>query len=128
MENVLDLQIEDNKDIYFNTNGKFNISKVAENCGISLSNVTPLELESIRKELNDEGLISERDAYALELFVARTRSDVALENGCSDNYAYYNIRFNVLDKVNYFKKIDIEYNIDKANLNLYDTVLDLIGN
>lgn len=127
MEDVLNLNIENNKDIYF-TNGKININKVAENCGISLNNATPLELQSLRKEIYDEGLMSEKEADALEFFISRTYSDIAHENGCSEEYAYKNVRFNVSDRANYYKKEDIEYNIDQAIRNLDDIVLDLIKN
>lgn len=37
MEKVLDLQIKNNKDSYYDVNGKININKIAEECGISKS-------------------------------------------------------------------------------------------
>lgn len=135
MEKVLDLQVESNKDIYYN-NGKININKVAEDCGIPLNNITPLEVQSLREELKDEGLIDERTSDALEFFVSRACSDIAHINGCYDVAsiikeefnAYNNIRFNVSERANYYKKEDIEYNLDQTIKNLDDIILDLIRN
>lgn len=125
MEDVLNLKIENNKDAYF-TNGKIDINKVAKDCDVSLNNATPLELESIRRELKDEGLISEQESDALDQFVRRAWTDIEHENGCSMFDAYKNIKFNVSERANAYKKEDIEYNIDQRIKNLDDMVLDLI--
>lgn len=125
MNNVLNLQIENNKDTYF-TNGKININKIAEDCGISLSNATPLEIESIRQELYEEKLITEKESDALNVLSLRCSWDTAHETGTSDEYAYKNIRFNFFEKANYYKKLDLEYNTGQAIRNLDDIVLNLV--
>lgn len=123
MEKVVDLNIEDNKNIYFDKNGKININKVASDCGISLSNATPLELQSLNQELKDEGMIDEKTYEAFDFFIDRACSDISHDiNGkysfASEKYVYNNVRFDSFEKALYFKKFDISHNADQNIKNI----------
>lgn len=125
MEKVLDLQIQNNKDIYY-TNEKINLNKVAENCGISLNNATPLELESLRKELKDEGLIDEKTADGLESFISRIDDNTFLKTGCSYSDSYNNMRVDVLKEVLYFKDLDSCHDASSYSREIDDMILGMI--
>lgn len=126
MGKILDLQIKNNKDSYYDTNGKININKIAEKCGISINNATPIELQSLRSELKGEDLISDDMDNNLDIFINRAFSD-NLSNKNSSNYdAYNNIKINVLEKANYFMKIDYKYN-DLINGNIDNGILKFFG-
>lgn len=125
MEKVLDLQIKNNKDIYY-TNGKIDINKIAKDCGISLDNVTPLELESIRKELTDEGLIDEKTSNALETFVSRIDSDTVDKTGCSYFDSYNNIRISALKEALYFKDLDSGSGATSQSREIDNIILEII--
>lgn len=124
MEKVLDLQIQNNKDIYY-TNEKINLNKVAENCGISLNNATPLEIESLRNELKDEGLIDEKTADGLESFISRIDFHTIIKTGCSLNDSYNNIRVNLLKGALYFKDLDSCYGANSDSREIDDIILEM---
>lgn len=85
-------------------------------------------MESIRQEIYGEGLITERESDALNIFDLRCCWDNAHDAGTSDDYAYKNIRFNVSEKASYYKKLNLEYNTGQAIRNLDDALLTLIKN
>lgn len=126
MEKVLDLKIPNNKDIYY-TNEKINLNKVAENCGISLTNATPLELESLRKELKDEGLIDEKTADGLDSFISRIDFHTIVKTGCSLNDSYNNKRVNVLKEALYFKDFDSRSDSNSQSSEIDDLILGILG-
>lgn len=125
MEKVLDLQIKNNKDTYY-TNGNININKVAKDCGISLDNATPLELESLRSELKDEGLIDEKTADGLESFISRTQYDTFIKTGCSLDDSYNNIRINVLNEALHFKDLDSCHDANSYSREIDDMILGIV--
>jgi len=122
MEKVLDLQIQNNKDTYYDSNGKLNINKILEDCGISLNNATPIELQSLRSELKGENLIDDDIDNNLDTFINRAFSDNFSNGNYSKYDVYNNIKFNVLEKANYFKGIDHNFN-DLINYNIDNTIL-----
>lgn len=122
MEKVLDLQIQNNKDTYYDSNGKLNINKILEDCGISLNNATPIELQSLRSELKGENLIDDDIDNNLDTFINRAFSDNFSNGNYSKYDVYNNIKFNVLEKANYFKGIDHNFN-DLTNYNIDNTIL-----
>lgn len=58
MGNVIDLDISNNKEIYLKENGKIDFNKVANDVGISLSNCSFKELNSLKIELEREGFVN----------------------------------------------------------------------
>lgn len=62
IKNVMKLEIDENKDKYYNIDGKLNIEKVFNACGTSLDSCTPRESLGIFSELKEEGLI-DRNQY-----------------------------------------------------------------
>lgn len=57
VENVMKLDIKDNKDRYYNSDGVLNIEQVFNDCGISLNTCSPKEAAGIFSELGSEGLL-----------------------------------------------------------------------
>lgn len=126
MEKILDLEIKNNKQNYYDNSGKININKIAEKCGISLNNATPIELQSLRSELKHEGLIDDGIDYNLDIFINRSFSDNFL-NGNSSRYDIYNSKkFDVFQKVNFFMKTDYKYN-DLINYNIDNNILNFFS-
>jgi hypothetical protein len=124
MKKVLNLQIANNKDAYF-TNGEVNINKVAKDCNISFDNATPLELESLRRELTYEGLIDEKKSDILDSFISRIVDDTVLNTKCSYSDAYNNIRVNVKKEALHFKDLDSTPGLDSDNSKIDDIILGI---
>ncbi|KHD14919.1 hypothetical protein ACQPVA_18255 [Clostridium butyricum] len=57
IENVMKLDINNNKDRYYNSEGILNIEQVFNDCGISLNTCSPKEASGIFSELGSEGLL-----------------------------------------------------------------------
>ena len=57
IENVMKLDINNNKDRYYNSDGILNIEQVFNDCGISLNTCSPKEASGIFSELGSEGLL-----------------------------------------------------------------------
>lgn len=57
IENVMKLDIKNNKERYYNSNGVLNIEQVFNDCGISLNTCSPKEAAGIFSELGSEGLL-----------------------------------------------------------------------
>lgn len=65
MEKVIDLDIDNNKDRYLKADGETDINKVADALGISLSNCSIKEINSITTQLHEEGFLSDKTAGKL---------------------------------------------------------------
>lgn len=59
IENVMKLDIKNNKERYYNSNGVLNIEQVFNDCGISLNTCSPKEAAGIFSELGSEGLLDQ---------------------------------------------------------------------
>lgn len=59
IENVMKLDIKNNKERYYNSNGVLNIKQVFNDCGISLNTCSPKEAAGIFSELGSEGLLDQ---------------------------------------------------------------------
>lgn len=57
IENVMKLDIKNNKERYYSSNGVLNIEQVFNDCGISLNTCSPKEASGIFSELGSEGLL-----------------------------------------------------------------------
>ncbi|OOM14210.1 hypothetical protein [Clostridium saccharobutylicum] len=126
MEKILDLEIKNNKQNYYDNSGEININKIAEKCGISLNNATPIELQSLRSELKHEGLIDDGIDYNFDIFINRAFLDNFL-NGNSSRYDIYNSKkFDVFQKANSFMKTDYQYN-DLINYNIDNNLLNFFS-
>ncbi|NMF03141.1 hypothetical protein ACUH7Y_22095 [Clostridium beijerinckii] len=67
MEKVIDLDIANSKDKYLKADGEADINKVADVLGISLSNCSIKEINSITTQLHNEGFLSDKTAGKLSL-------------------------------------------------------------
>lgn len=57
IENVMKLDINNNKDRYYNSDGSLNIEQVFNDCGTSLNTCSPKEASGIFSELGSEGFL-----------------------------------------------------------------------
>lgn len=119
MEKILDLDIANNPKYY--NNDKLNINKIANDCGISLNNITTKELNSIRRELSDEGLLDKNTNYSLDLFIHRSWADNLLNNNRSLHDSITNCKFDVLTKCKYFMGLD-NYGKDYYHYNMMKSI------
>lgn len=93
IENVMKLDISNNKDRYYNS-GILNIEQVFNDCGISLNNCSPKEASGIFTELSSEGLIDKKEAKNMRMMLGMqaASSQCELEEKGVYNVSGYSVK------------------------------------
>ncbi|MBW6410192.1 hypothetical protein [Clostridium weizhouense] len=97
IKNVMKLEIDKNKDKYYDTDGNLNIEKVFNACGTSLNNCTPRESLGIFSELKEEGLIDKNQYNNISITIfgwigqntVNTNGDINLAFNMKGNFKEY---------------------------------------
>ena len=123
IENVMKLDIKNNRDIYFDSNGKLNIEKVFNDCGISLDNCTPKECAAIFTELSQEGFISKKQAFNVRALCP----PVCINDDRLEECEIYNdSAFDIKGNFNMFLKLQIKNTTDQHYKDILYDIMNLL--
>ncbi|MGN0143803.1 MAG: hypothetical protein ACI398_02385 [Clostridium sp.] len=126
IENVMKLDIKNNKGRYFDSNGKLNIEKVFNDCGISLDNCTPKESAAIFTELSQEGFISKKQAFNVR---ALCSTQVCINDHRLKECGIYNVSgFDIKGNFNMFLKSQLENTRDQYYRDILYDIINLVRN
>lgn len=126
IENVMKLDIKNNKNRYFDSNGKLNIEKVFNDCGISLDNCTPKESAAIFTELSQEGFISKKQAFNVR---ALCSTQVCINDDRLKECGIYNVSgFDIKGNFNMFLKSQLENAKEQYYRDMLYDIIDLVIN
>ena len=124
IENVMKLDIKNNKDKYFDSDGKLKIERVFNDCGISLDSCTPKESAAIFTELSQEGFISKEQAFNIR---ALCSSQVCINDDQLKQSGIYNVSgFDIKGNFNMFLKSQLVNTKEQYYRDMLYDIINLI--